>query len=121
MTITDTAPADAICDALVASRAKLPAVMRQITDPSPHAVGDVDHRGDSTARVRLGRVLPCRRAWCGGLERLDEVDAGNARALADNPERDPRVLADRFDRAGEALAAYAPHVDRDPAVTPCVG
>jgi hypothetical protein len=39
MTITNTAPADAICDALVASRAKLPAVMRQITDPSPHAAG----------------------------------------------------------------------------------
>ena len=39
MTVTDTAPVDAICDALVANRAKLPAVMRQITDPSPHAVG----------------------------------------------------------------------------------
>jgi hypothetical protein len=39
MTITDTAPVDAICDAPVASRAKLSAVMRQITDPSPHAVG----------------------------------------------------------------------------------
>lgn len=105
MTITDTAPVDAISDALVASRAKLPAVMRQITDPSPHAVGDVDHRETEQHVSGSAEYFPAAARGEADLERLDEVDAGNARALADNPERDPRVLAGRFDRAGEALAA----------------
>lgn len=75
----------------------------------------MDHRGDSTARVWLGGVLPCRPRGEANLERLDEVDAGNARGLAENPERDPRVPADRLDRGGEALVAYARQVDGDPA------
>lgn len=121
MTITDTASVDAICDALVASRAKLSAVMRQITDPSPHAVGTWTI--GETAQHLSGSAEYFLAAARGeaDLERLDEVDAGNARALADNPERDPRVLADRFDRGGEALVAYARQVDRDPTVTPFVG
>jgi hypothetical protein len=121
MTITNTASVDAICDALVASRAKLSAVMRQITDPSPHAVGTWII--GETARHLSGSAEYFLAAARGeaDLERLDEVDAGNARDLVDNPERDPRVLADRFDRGGEALVAYAWQVDGDPAVTPFAG
>jgi hypothetical protein len=55
------------------------------------------------------------------LERLDEVDANNARAVAEDAERNPRILADRSDRGGEALVAYARTVHGDPTVAPFAG
>ena len=39
MTITYATSVKALCDALVVSREKLSATMRQVTDPSPRAVG----------------------------------------------------------------------------------
>ena len=39
MTIAYATSVNALCDALVVSREKLSATMRQVTDPSPRAVG----------------------------------------------------------------------------------
>lgn len=121
MTVTCAPLVTAVCDALVDSRGKLSATMRQITDPSPRAVGTWTI--GETAQHVSGSAEYFLAAARGGadLERLDEVDANNARALAEDAERNPRILADRFDRGGEALVAHARTVRGDPAVTPFEG
>ena len=121
MTITSAGRVGALCDTLALSRAQLSAVMRQITDPSPTAVGTWSI--GETAQHMSGSAEYFLAAALGeaDLERLDEVDASNARELAANPERDPRVLAERFDKGGEALVAFARQVDGDPTVTPFAG
>ncbi len=112
---------EACCDALVVSRARLSAVMRQVTDPSATAVGTWTI--GETAQHLSGSAEYWLAAIRGDtdLERLDEVAASNARALAANPERDPRVLADRLDRGEDALVAFARQVDGDPTIAPFVG
>lgn len=121
MTITYAPSVKALCDALVVSREKLSATMRQVTDPSPRAVGTWTI-GETAQHVSSSAeyFLAAARGEA-DLERLDEGDANNARALAENVERDPRILADRFDRGGEALVAYARTVRGDPTVTPFAG
>jgi hypothetical protein len=47
---------------------------------------------------------------------LDDVADHNAEFLTDNPERDPHVLADRFDDNKLALTTYVESLDGDPAV-----
>lgn len=51
---------------------------------------------------------------------LDEVDASNARRLADDPERDLSALADRLQTGGE-LAGYASTLAGNPIVEPFTG
>lgn len=119
-TISFSPSVDALCDALVVSGRRLSAIMRQVTDPSPRAVGtwtigETAHHVSGSAQYLLAAARGEAE-----LERIDEVDASNARALAENPERDPQVLADRFDRGEEALVAYARRAGGDPAVSPYV-
>lgn len=121
MTITYAPSVNALCDALVVGRDRLSATMQKVTDPSPRAVGTWTI-GETAQHVSSSAeyFLAAARGEA-DLKRLDEVDAGNSRTLAENPERDPRYLADRFDRGGEALVAYARTVRGDPTVTPFAG
>jgi hypothetical protein len=95
--------------------------MRQISDPSRHAVGTWSI-GETAAHVSgSGAYFLASLRGEVELERLDEVDTGNALALTQFPERDTRVLADRLVKGGEALVAYARKVHGDPPATPFAG
>lgn len=109
-------PVDVLCDALAVSGRQLSAVMRQVRDPSPMAVGTWTI-GQTAQHVSgsAENLLATARGEA-ELEEIGEVEASNARVLAENPERDPRILADRFDRGEEALVAYARKADGDPVV-----
>lgn len=104
------------CAAIEDTGARLAALMRQIDDPTPIAVGEWSI-GDTAHHVAdsVGYFLGTARGEI-APERLDEVDAGNAQLLADDPERDPRTLADRFEHDTEALVNYARTVAGDPPV-----
>lgn len=67
----------------------------------------MDHRETEQHVSGSAEYFPAAARGEADLERLDEVDADNARPLADNPEPNPRALAGRFDRGGEALAALS--------------
>jgi uncharacterized protein (TIGR03083 family) len=112
---------EALCNTLTAGADKLSAIMRQVTDPRPRAVGTWTI-GDTAQHVSGAPeyFLAAARGE-GELRRLDAAQAGNARDLAVNPERDPQILADRLSRGGRALAAYAREADGDPLVRPYVG
>ncbi len=106
-----TNPADAagqLCSALVDHLGPFAALLRQIRDPSPLAVGTWTI-GDTARHVAgsADRILATLRGQA-APERLDEVDAENARALAADPERDPCVLAARFAQGEAALIRHAP-------------
>jgi uncharacterized protein (TIGR03083 family) len=95
--------------------------MRQVTDPTPQAVG-VWSIGETAAHVSGSSDYFLHAARGDGrLERLDEVDATNARALAEDPERDPRRLADRLERGETVLVDFARQADGDPLVRPFAG
>ena len=117
-TISFAPSVDALCDALAVSGRRLSVIMRQVMDASPTAVGTWTI-GETAQHVSgSAEYLLAAARGQAELERIDEVEASNARALADNPERDPRILADRFNRGEEALVAYARKVDSDPGVSP---
>ncbi len=109
---------DALCGALADSGARLSAMMRQVSDPGPRAIGTWSI-GETAHHVAggPGYFLAAARGEA-ELEGLDDVDAGNAQDLAEDPERDPRVLADRFDDGVRALVTYARTVHGDPLVQP---
>jgi uncharacterized protein (TIGR03083 family) len=121
VTISSAPSVEAVCNALTASAERLSAVMRQVTDPSPRAVGTWTI-GETAQHVSGAPEYFLAAAHGEGeLRRLDAAQAGNAHDLAVNPERDPQILADRLSRGEQALAAYAREADGDPLVRPYVG
>lgn len=109
---------DAIRGALADSGAQLSAIMRQVSDPGARAIGtwsigETAHHVASSPDYFLNAARGEAE-----LEGLDDVDTGNARELAEDPERDPRVLADRLDDGIPALVGYARTVHGDPLVQP---
>ena len=109
---------EAMCAALAGSGARLSAIMRRVSDPGPRAIGTWSI-GETARHVAAGPgyFLAAARGEA-ELESLDNIGAGNAHELAEDPERDPRVLADRFDEAIGALVSYARTVHDDPLVQP---
>lgn len=112
---------DAVCTALVRNAEQLAAVLRQIRDPAPKAIG-IWSIGETANHVAGSHeyFLAAARGEA-ALEGLDEVDAGNAQSLAEDPERDPSVLADRLEGGVKELVRYAGTVEGNPAVTPFIG
>ena len=121
MTISFAPSVEALCNALTASADRLSAIMRQVNDPSPRAVGTWTI-GETAQHVSGAPeyFLAAARGQA-ELRRLDAAEAGNARDLAVNPERNPQILADRLGRGEQALAAYAREADGDPLVCPYAG
>lgn len=119
-TVTDKYVED-VCRALVRNAEQLAAVLRQISDPSPTAIG-IWSIGETANHVAGSHeyFLAAARGEA-TLESLDEVDAGNARSLAEDPERDPSVLADRLEAGVKELVRYARTVEGDPTVEPFIG
>lgn len=109
---------DAMCGALADSGAWLSAVMRQVSDPSRRAIGTWSI-GETAHHVATGPgYFLAAASGEAELVGLDDVDADNARHLAADPERDPRVLADLLDDGVRALADYARIRHGDPLVQP---
>jgi uncharacterized protein (TIGR03083 family) len=115
------APVGALCDALQAASARAAESMRLVTDPRPTAIG-VWSIGETANHLSgsAGYFLAAARELA-EPERLEEADAAHARALAADPERDPRILADRLERNEQALIAWARAVEGDPPVQPFAG
>jgi uncharacterized protein (TIGR03083 family) len=111
---------DSVSAALVRSAEELASLLRQIDDPSPKAVG-VWSIGETANHVAGSHEYFLTAARGAPLESLDEVDAGNARSLAADPERDPSVLADRLEAGAKELVRYARTVDGNPTVEPFIG
>lgn len=114
-------PVDAVCAALVRNAEQLASVLRQTSDPSPKAIG-IWSIGETANHVAGSHeyFLAAARGEA-TLERLDEVDAGNERSLAEAPERNPSVLADRLVSGVKELVSYAGSVKGNPTVEPFVG
>ena len=117
----DAPSVDALCRALRTTGASLSAVMREVPDPTPTAIGHWSI-GETAAHVSgsaavfadtvRGEVAP---------HPLRDVDAANARWLAKSPERDPRLLADRLEAGDDALVLLAQQAGGDPLVVPFEG
>lgn len=121
MTRTTDRHVDAVNTALVRDAEKLASVLRRIGDPTPKAIGTWSI-GETANHVASSPeyFLAAARGEA-TLESLDEVDAGNARSLAQDPERDPSVLADRLETGVKELVSYAATVDGNPTVAAFVG
>lgn len=108
------APAVAsLCDMLEVVSARLAVLMRTIEDPSPPAVGAWSI-GETAAHVSGSGSRFLRAVRGGPPERVDDLAAANARALAVLPERDPRRLADRLEAGDAELVAHARRIGGDP-------
>lgn len=112
---------DAVSMALVRSAEKLASVLRRISDPTPKAIGTWSIGETANHVAGSHEYFLAAARGVATLESLDEVEAGNARSLAEDPERNPSVLADRLETGVRELVSYARTVDDNPAVAPFIG
>ncbi|MGE5288311.1 MAG: maleylpyruvate isomerase N-terminal domain-containing protein [Micromonosporaceae bacterium] len=122
MATAEVAPlVQAMSGALADSGASVSAMMRRVSDPARRAIGTWSI-GETAQHVAAGPgyFLAAARGEA-ELVALGNVDADNAQELAKDPQRDPRVLADRFDEGIRALVSYARAVHGDPLVEPFTG
>lgn len=96
-------------------------MLRRVRDPGRPAIGTwtvgetaahVAHSPEYFLEAAKGETTPAA---------IDDVADHNAEFLADNPERDPRALADRFEDNELALLTYVRSLDGDPAVEAFAG
>lgn len=119
-TITDQ-QVDIVSAALVRNAEVLASLLRQVRDPTPRAIG-IWSIGETANHVAGShRYFLAAARGEAALESLDEVDASNARSLAEDPERDLSVLADRLQAGARELAGYAGTVAGNPIVGPFTG
>lgn len=121
MAMTGDVLVGSMCEALAEAGAQLSATMRRVGNPGPRAIGTWSI-GETARHVASapGYFLAAARGEC-ELIRLEDVAERSASSLAKDPERDPRVLADRFDLRISRLVSYARTVSGDPDVRPFVG
>ncbi len=110
-----------LCDTLLATSSALATLMRQVSDPTPNAVG-VWSLGETAAHVSRSAIYFLGAAsGDGALERLGELGPASTQMLARDRERDPRNLADRLESGERALVEFAQGVLGDPPVHPFEG
>jgi uncharacterized protein (TIGR03083 family) len=91
-------------------------MLRQVRDSNRQAIGTWTV-GETAAHVaRSAEYFLEAAKEETTLVALDDVADDNAEFLADNPERDPHVLADRSEDNELALTTYVESLDGDPAV-----
>ncbi len=110
-------PVGLLCDSLQHASERFAALLRRDPDPFAPAIGRWNV-GETAAHASSSpaHFLAVARGEVAELEALDHVDRSNAEHLASDPERRPRILADRLERADDALVSYARTVDGDPVV-----
>ena len=110
-------PVGRLCDSLQRASGRLAALLRRDPDPAARAIGRWNI-GETAAHASSSptHFLAVARGEIADLETIDHVDRSNAEHLASDPERRPRVLAARLERADDELVSYARTVDGDPVV-----
>ena len=110
-------PVDRLCDSLQRASGRLAALLRRDPDPAARAIGRWNV-GETAAHASSSptHFLAVARGELADLDTIDHVDRSNAEHLASDPERRPRVLAARLERADDELVSYARTVDGDPVV-----
>ena len=105
---------DSLSRALTEAGNHFASMLRRVKDPDRPAIGSwtvgetaahVAHSPGYFLEVAKGETTPVA---------LDDVAGHNAEFLADDPERDPRALADRFEDGELALLTYVRSLDGDP-------
>jgi len=111
-----------LCDALGRASERFTTMLRLDPDPSARAIG-VWTVGETAAHVSSSPAyfLAVARGEVAEPEVLDDLGRSNAERLAADPERGPRVLAQRVERGEEELSSYARTADGDPLVRPFAG
>ena len=107
---------DSLSRALTEAGNAFASMLRRVKDPDRHAIGSWTV-GDTAAHAAHSPKYFLEAAQgTTALAALDDVADHNAEFLSDDPEHDPRVLADRFENNELALTTYAGTLDGDPAV-----
>ena len=107
---------DSLSRALTEAGNDFASMLRRVKDPDRPAIGSWTV-GETAAHVArsAGYFLEVAKGETPPIA-LGDVADHNAEFLADNPERDPHVLADRFENDELALLTYAGSLDGDPSV-----
>lgn len=121
MAATTQALVVAVCTALQRNADNLAAVLRRISDPTPRAIGSWSIGETANHVANSHRYFMSALRGETTLEAVDEIDVENARRLAEDPERDPSVLADRLETGARELVDFALAMEDDPLAEPFVG
>ena len=107
---------DSLSQALTEAGQDFASMLRRVKDPDRPAIGSWTV-GETAAHVArsAGYFLEVAKRETTPIA-LDDVADHNAEFLADNPERDPRALADQFENDELALLTHAGSLDGDPSV-----
>ncbi|MCJ7779345.1 MAG: maleylpyruvate isomerase N-terminal domain-containing protein, partial [Acidimicrobiia bacterium] len=107
---------DSLSRALTEAGNDFASMLRRVRDPDRAAIGSWTV-GETAAHVArsAGYFLEVARGETTPIA-LDDVADHNDEFLAGNPERDPHVLADRFENDELALLTYAGSLDSDASV-----
>jgi hypothetical protein len=107
---------DSVSRALTEAGSAFASMLRRVKDPDRPAIG-VWTVGETAAHAAHSPEYFLEAAQgTATLAALDDVADHNAEFLSDHPERDPYVLADRFELNELALTTYAGTLDGDPDV-----
>ena len=116
MTYTADITIDSLSRALTEAGNDFASMLRRVHDPDRPAIGSWTV-GETAAHVaRSAEYFLEAAKGEATLVALDDVADHNAEFLTDNPERDPHVLADRFEDNELALLTYVGSLDGDPVV-----
>jgi len=107
---------DSLSRALTEAGNAFASMLRRVKDPDRPAIG-VWTVGETAAHAAHSPKYFLEAAQgTTELAALDDVADHNAEFLSNDPERDPRVLANRFENNELALTTYTGTLDGDPAV-----
>jgi uncharacterized protein (TIGR03083 family) len=111
-----------LCGYLSEASSAFAAMLRGVRDPEVPAIGEWN-AGEAAAHASNSsrHFLATLRGDAIEREEYDRIAESNARALADDPERDPRRLADRLEHGERELVAFVHDTDGDPLVEPFAG
>ena len=120
ITATDSA-VEAVCQALLAYSSQFADALQHVPDPAARAVGSWSI---AETAVHVSQSSPYFLAAARGQaepENLNDNAATTVRMVAEEPERDLRVLAGRIVHGERELVAHARATGGDPPVTPFAG
>lgn len=111
-----------LCDALLRASDRLVRSLRTDPEPSARAIGTWTV-GETAAHASWSPTyfLAVARGEMTEPHAIEDVARNNAEVLATDPERRPRVLADRLERGDEELVSYVRTLEGDPILRPFEG
>jgi len=107
---------DSMSRALTEAGSDFASMLRRVKDPNRPAIGSWTVGETAAHAAHSPKYFLEAAQGTTALAALDDVAYHNAEFLSDEPERDPRVLADQFENNELTLTTYAGTLDGDPAV-----